>query len=96
MTNILLVLSLLLNLHQSQCFVVNHSSKQIMNSKSARPSPSRTRATHRHMFTGIVEEMGNVISLEEDKEMEMWDKSIGVGTELTIHGDIVMEDAYLG
>lgn len=87
----LVLLFLTLNLYQAQCFVINHSSKQLIN-----PIASRSKTTHRHMFTGIVEEMGNVISLEEDKEMEMWDKSIGVGTELTIHGDIVMEDAYLG
>jgi riboflavin synthase len=48
------------------------------------------------MFTGIVEEMGDVVKLEERDDMTLWDGSKGAGTELTVKGDIVMEGAYLG
>jgi hypothetical protein len=56
----------------------------------ARPS------THCNMFTGIVEEMGTVVSLEERDDMVLWDGSKGQGTEMTVKGDVVMEGAYLG
>jgi len=48
------------------------------------------------MFTGIIEEMGTVKSLEKRDDMLLWDGSIGSGTELTIEGDIVLDGAYLG
>jgi len=48
------------------------------------------------MFTGIVEEMGNVVSLEERQDMVLWDGSKGSGTELTVKGNVVLEGAYLG
>jgi riboflavin synthase len=48
------------------------------------------------MFTGIVEEMGTVVSLEERDDMVLWDGSKGQGTEMTVKGDVVMEGAYLG
>ncbi len=48
------------------------------------------------MFTGIVEEMGTVVSLEEREDMILWDGSKGKGTELVVHGNVVMEGAYLG
>jgi len=57
---------------------------------------NKSRITRRGMFTGIVEEMGDVISLEPVKEMTMWDGTIGSGTELTIKGPIAMDGAYLG
>ena len=50
----------------------------------------------RQMFTGIVEEMGTVVSLEEREDMPLWDGSQGKGTELVVKGDVVMQDAYLG
>ena len=50
----------------------------------------------RQMFTGIVEEMGTVINLEERTDMTLWDGSTGSGTELTVKGEIVMDGAYLG
>ena len=56
--------------------------------------PSTT--IQRNMFTGIVEEMGTVVSLEERDDMVLWDGSTGKGTELTIKGSVVMEEAYLG
>lgn len=48
------------------------------------------------MFTGIVEEMGMVVSLKERNDMTLWDGSTGTGTELTVQGKVVMEGAYLG
>jgi riboflavin synthase len=48
------------------------------------------------MFTGIVEEMGTVVSMEERDDMTMWDGSKGKGTELVVKGNVVMGDAYLG
>lgn len=51
---------------------------------------------YRNMFTGIVEEMGTVVSLEERDDMPLWDGSKGSGTELVVKGNVVMEGAYLG
>lgn len=48
------------------------------------------------MFTGIVEEMGTVISLEERDDMTLWDGTTGKGTELTVRGNVVLDGAYLG
>ena len=48
------------------------------------------------MFTGMVEEMGTVVNLEERDDMTMWDGTTGSGTELTVKGDVVFQDAYLG
>ena len=48
------------------------------------------------MFTGIVEEMGTVVSLEERDDMTLWDGSKGHGTELVVQGTTCMEGAYLG
>jgi hypothetical protein len=52
--------------------------------------------TSANMFTGIVEEMGTVISLEERDDMTLWDGSNGKGTELTVRGNVVLDGAYLG
>ncbi len=56
---------------------------------------SRT-TTARNMFTGIVEEMGTVVNLEERDDMTLWDGSKGKGTELTVEGKVVLDGAYLG
>ena len=48
------------------------------------------------MFTGIVEEMGTVVSLEKRNDMLLWDGTTGEGTELTVQGNVVMDGAYLG
>jgi hypothetical protein len=50
----------------------------------------------RDMFTGIVEEMGTVVALEQRDDMTLWDGSKGKGTELTVQADVVLEGAYLG
>jgi len=48
------------------------------------------------MFTGIIEEMGTVVSLEERNDMELWDGTKGSGTSLTIAAETVLQGAYLG
>ncbi|GMI34017.1 hypothetical protein TrCOL_g6067 [Triparma columacea] len=49
------------------------------------------------MFTGIIEEMGTVVSLITRPDMEMWDGTIGSGTELTIKDcPVSLDGAYLG
>lgn len=48
------------------------------------------------MFTGIVEEIGTVVNLEQRDDMILWDGSKGQGTELTVRGEVVMDGAYLG
>ena len=48
------------------------------------------------MFTGIVEEIGTVINMQERNDMTLWDGTKGKGTELTVRGDVAMEGAYLG
>mmetsp|Transcript_15681 Transcript_15681/g.31244 ORF Transcript_15681/g.31244 Transcript_15681/m.31244 type:complete len:272 (-) Transcript_15681:22-837(-) len=50
----------------------------------------------RNMFTGIVEEMGSVVSLVERDDLTLWDGSVGSGTELVVAADVVLEGAYLG
>jgi hypothetical protein len=55
-----------------------------------------TRLTPLMMFTGIVEEMGTIVSLEERDDMPLWDGSKGKGTELVVEANVVMEGAYLG
>jgi hypothetical protein len=53
-------------------------------------------STARNMFTGIIEEMGTVVNLEERDDMTLWDGSKGKGTELTVKGEVVLDGAYLG
>eukprot|EP00934_Nitzschia_sp_Nitz4_P006891 Nitzschia sp. Nitz4//scaffold22_size323478//64487//65412//NITZ4_000510-RA/size323478-augustus-gene-0.227-mRNA-1//-1//CDS//3329542944//6881//frame0 len=48
------------------------------------------------MFTGIVDEMGEVVSFEERDDMVLWDGTKGKGTELVAKGNVVLEGAYLG
>ena len=48
------------------------------------------------MFTGIVEEMGTVLKLEETDDVTLWDGSTGKGTQLTVQARTVLEGAYLG
>ena len=48
------------------------------------------------MFTGIIEEMGAVVQLEQRDDMTLWDGSTGSGTQLTLQGDVVLDGAYLG
>lgn len=48
------------------------------------------------MFSGIVEDIGEVLSLSVNKEMKMWDGSIAEGVELTVRSQKALEDAYIG
>jgi riboflavin synthase len=57
---------------------------------------SSSSSTQQGMFTGIVEEMGTVLSLEERNDMTLWDGTRGSGTELTVQGNVVLDGAYLG
>lgn len=67
---------------------------------SLRPSAAALVATTTNtalgMFTGIVEEMGTVVSMQDRNDMALWDGSTGRGTELTLRGNVVMDGAYLG
>ena len=66
-------------------------------------SPQQRSPAHEHcdttrcyMFTGIVEEMGTVIQLQERNDMPLWDGTTGSGTELTVQGNVILDGAYLG
>jgi riboflavin synthase len=50
------------------------------------------------VFTGIVEEMGTVVSLIEHQDMELWDGSRGTGWVLTVAADVTLspESMYVG
>ena len=60
------------------------------------PATGFVRMTPLMMFTGIVEEMGKVVSLEERDDITLWDGSKGKGTEIVVEADVVMGGAYLG
>jgi riboflavin synthase len=64
--------------------------------KAAASWPSSSSSSSLHMFTGIVEEMGTVVRLEERDDMTLWDGTRGKGTELTVRGGVVLDGAYLG
>ncbi|CAB9523890.1 Riboflavin synthase [Seminavis robusta] len=57
------------------------------------PEPSLLRHA---MFTGVIDEIGTVVALEERNDMEMADGSKGKGTELTVQADSIMNGAYQG
>ena len=42
------------------------------------------------VFSGIVEEMGSVISLKMIEDLVMWDGSVGKGTILTIKAVVAL------
>jgi hypothetical protein len=50
----------------------------------------------RHMFTGIVEEIGTVKALEERDDILMWDGSTGKGTVMTVEASVAIKGAYPG
>jgi len=52
--------------------------------------------TKHFMFTGIIEEIGTVITVHDRDDMTLWDGSKGKGTEMAVQGDIVLQGAYLG
>jgi len=80
------------------CFTLPHNNPNFA-VKSASVSSiggGRSSSSNLEMFTGIVEEMGTVVGLEERSDMTYWDGTVGSGTELTVKGNVVMEEAYLG
>ena len=68
-------------------------------SSSSHQSPSASESASEsalNMFTGIIEEMGTVVSLEQRDDLTLWDGTTGSGTELVVKGDVAMDGAYLG
>ena len=57
---------------------------------------ARHHLTRQNVFSGIVEEMGTVVSLQTDKEMLLWDGTTGEGTELIVDGPVASDGAYVG
>lgn len=55
-----------------------------------------TPAQQLRMFTGIVEEIGEVVSLESRSDMPLWDGTVSEGIELTVRARTVLDGAYLG
>jgi len=51
---------------------------------------------NKNMFSGIVEEMGVVKSIESSVQVKMWDGSVSEGAILSVVSDIAMKDAYIG
>ena len=47
-------------------------------------------------FTGIVEEMGTVVSLRTVPDLPQWDGSKGEGTVLTLKCAVALGQAYIG
>ncbi len=48
------------------------------------------------MFSGIIEEMGVVESLQVKNDLVLWDGSVGNGVVLTVRGEKALEEAYIG
>lgn len=66
---------------------------------TARASKARSKATAAAglaMFTGIIEEIGRVLSFEKRSDVLLWDESRGEGYVLVIECATALEDAYIG
>ncbi|KAG7392938.1 Riboflavin synthase alpha chain [Phytophthora pseudosyringae] len=48
------------------------------------------------MFTGIIEEIGTVVSMQERSDLLLWDGERGTGFELVVRVTVALEGAYLG
>ncbi|KAL4159806.1 hypothetical protein PRNP1_000379 [Phytophthora ramorum] len=48
------------------------------------------------MFTGIIEEIGTVVSMQERDDLLLWDGERGTGFELVVRVSVALEGAYLG
>ena len=75
--------------------LLSSRSARVSATSSSHQSPSAS-ASALNMFTGIIEEMGTVVSLEQRDDMTLWDGTTGSGTELVVKGDVAMDGAYLG
>jgi riboflavin synthase len=81
-----------------------HNNMWTQKARRSPPSTSTSTSTTirdrssvvREMFSGIVEEMGQVVSLTKNEAMELWDGSVGEGTELVIKADVALDGAYEG
>mmetsp|Transcript_22243 Transcript_22243/g.35057 ORF Transcript_22243/g.35057 Transcript_22243/m.35057 type:complete len:271 (-) Transcript_22243:591-1403(-) len=90
------LLSLLAFIGYVSSFTPSFRSYLQLRNARVNPRASSTQVP-RMMFSGIVEEMGIVRSLEEKTDMKMWDGSTGSGTELCIESDgTVLDGAYDG
>jgi riboflavin synthase len=79
-----------------RCGTQNHGKPTAaVSSLSSSPS-SRSLGTALTMFTGIVEEMGTVVALEEKDDMILWDGTKGSGTTLQVRANTVLDGAYIG
>lgn len=92
---LLLVLFLIVDETSAFCLRPHHRGGRVVVPTTA---TSTLTTTARHMFTGIIEEMGTVVSLNSRTDLPLWDGTLGEGTELIIHSNdgIVLQDAYLG
>lgn len=54
------------------------------------------RLPPRQVFSGIVEEIGSIVSLCENPSMTLWDGSVSEGTEMIVCGKVALKDAYIG
>lgn len=48
------------------------------------------------MFTGIIEEIGTVVSMQERDDLLLWNGERGTGFELVVQVQVALEGAYLG
>ncbi|GLD96147.1 hypothetical protein PINS_up004825 [Pythium insidiosum] len=48
------------------------------------------------MFTGIIEELGTVVSMQERDDLLLWNGDRGSGFELVVRVKLALEGAYIG
>lgn len=48
------------------------------------------------VFSGIVEEMGTVVSLAKRDDVALWDGSVGEGWVLVVSAKVALVGAYIG
>ena len=59
---------------------------------------SRRQRARRNLFSGIIEELGEVVSLNKNKHLVLWDGTTGEGTELVVRSPsgLILLGAYEG
>ena len=96
-TTLMFLVVLLINACSMSCVgAFQPPVRQLSSHTSTISALSPLTTTSLDMFTGIIEEMGSVVSLEQRDDMTLWDGTKGSGTELVVKGDVVMDGAYLG